>query len=263
MRVVVLVPGPAHQLGDQGHAEPGETDHPAAVQVGPEDHYQREVVDRAAAAVQITLEPVQLETAERECDHLRARAPDRRAGDRADREADADEDERLAPDLEVDQPEAGPCQQAECDAERRQPERAVGQPHQHLGQVFVVGPDVAGYREGEEVLGRQMPVLRHPASDPQVPPEVGVLLDADEKDEDHDHHAPKQQRPSREALGHPQGVSAERRGSVCSGGRVLHIRDTRLERPARGCAPPNRCATARRSRSKRSPPHSTSRRWRC
>src|SRR5439155_11392029 len=99
-------------------------------------------VEGAAAAGEVTLDPVQLEAAKGERDHLGAWSPDRPPGQRTEREAQPDDDKGLAPDLAVDQQEAGPRDQPKGDRQTERAGRRVNEPHQHLGQVLVVRPDV-------------------------------------------------------------------------------------------------------------------------
>ena len=194
------IPGPHHELRDKGDAQPREPNDPAAVQVGPHGHHERKEGERAAPAAEVPVQPVELEAAEREGDHLGPRSPDRPARQRAECQPEADDHERLSPHLAVDQPEACPCDQAECD---RQPHGAGGRidhPHEDLRQVLVVGPDVVGDCEGEKVVRRKLAVLDHPAPDSEVPPEIGILEAFDEDHEDCQHHAADQQRLGAEPL---------------------------------------------------------------
>ena len=87
VRRVMAIPCPADQLGDQRHPQPGEADHPTSVQVGPDRHHQGKEVEGATAAAEVTLDPVQLEAAQGERDHLGAWSPDRPPGQRTEREA--------------------------------------------------------------------------------------------------------------------------------------------------------------------------------
>jgi len=117
VRRVGAIPGPHDKFRDKCDAEPRETDDPAAVKVGPDSHHQGKEGERTAAAAEIPLQPVKLEAAESEGDHLRPRPPDRPTSERAQRQSEADDDERLSPDLAIQQPEAGPGDQAECDCQ--------------------------------------------------------------------------------------------------------------------------------------------------
>ena len=186
---VSSVPRPHHGLRGDGDAEPDEPDDPATVEIGPQRHHKREVQEHPAASAEIGLQPVQLEARERERDHLRARPPDGVAGHGGQREADADDHERLAPDLTVHQPEAEPRDHPERDRDADRAGAVVDEPHQDLGQVLVVRPDVAWHRVREDVGRRQPVVVGHPAADPDVPQEVGVLFSRGEQGTDDDQDA--------------------------------------------------------------------------
>ena len=200
---VAAIPRPGQELGPDRHPEPDEADHPTAVEVGPQHHHEWKELERPAASREVSLQPVELEAGQKERDHLGAGPPDRRACDGPDRQPDSGDHPRLAADLPVHEPETGPGQQAEGQAQPDHSGRPVDEPHQDLSQVLVVGPDVSGNGEGVEIDRGEAAVVEHPLPGPQVPPEVGVLLAGDEKREGHDHHSAQEQRPRAQPLGQP------------------------------------------------------------
>ncbi len=219
---VAAIPRPAQQLGNQRHPEPDEADDPATVEIGPQHHHQGKELEGAAAAGQVSLQPVELQAGQKERDHLGTRPPDRRARDGPDRQPDSGDHPRLAPDLPVHDPETRPGQQAEAQAQPDHARRLVDEPHQDLGQVLVVGPDATRNSEGVEIKRREAAVLDHPPPGSEMPPEVGVLLAGDEEREGHDHDAAQEQRPRAQPLGKPPArPAARRRGEVRSHGIQL------------------------------------------
>jgi len=108
--------------------------------------------------------------------------------------------ETLTADLPVHQVEAGVGDDAKEDADADGSSIGVDLPHEDLGEVLVVGPNVSRSRVGEDVRGGKASVVDHPSPDPDVPPEIGVEHRPDEQRGDDDHHAAQQQRPRAQAI---------------------------------------------------------------
>src|SRR5260370_744230 len=72
--------------------------------------------------------------------------------------------------LAVHDVEAGIGDRAKGEPDPEGPRLRVDEPHQHLGEVLVVGPDVARNRVRKDVIRGQAAGLDHPACNPYVPP---------------------------------------------------------------------------------------------
>ena len=98
-----------------------------------------------------------------------------------------------------DEPEAGPGDQPERDADGQLTADPAEPVHEQLGEVLVVGPEVGGHGVREEVVGGQRVVVEDPARGGDVPPVVGVADPAHDQRQHRDHHREDHERPHRPA----------------------------------------------------------------